>query len=60
MILIPFDIVGHEFTHGIINDAHFDALDLEGEAGRQCMKPCATCSAEYANLSGLVDWKIRW
>lgn len=27
------DIVGHEFTHGIINYAHFDALDYEDESG---------------------------
>lgn len=51
------DIVGHEFTHGIINDAHFDALDLEGEAGAVNEALC-DLFGEYANLSGLVDWKL--
>lgn len=27
------DIVGHEYMHGIIYYAHFDALDYEGESG---------------------------
>ena len=27
------DIVGHEFTHGVINDAHDNDLDDDGEAG---------------------------
>lgn len=51
------DIVGHEFTHGIINEAHFDALDLEGEAGAVNEALC-DLFGEYANLSGLVDWKL--
>ncbi len=51
------DIVGHEFTHGIINDAHFDALDLEGEAGAVNEALC-DLFGEFANLSGLVDWKL--
>lgn len=51
------DIVGHEFTHGIINDAHFDALDLEGEAGGVNEALC-DLFGEFSNLSGLVDWKL--
>ncbi|MBS1657024.1 MAG: M4 family metallopeptidase [Bacteroidetes bacterium] len=27
------DIIGHEFTHGVIEYAHFDALDYSGESG---------------------------
>lgn len=27
------DIVGHEFTHGVIEHAHFDALDYSDESG---------------------------
>lgn len=29
----PLDIVGHEFTHGIIEYAHWDALDYSEESG---------------------------
>ncbi len=51
------DIVGHEFTHGIINDAHPDALDMEGEAGAVNEALC-DLFGEFSNLSGLVDWKL--
>ncbi|MBK8489017.1 MAG: M4 family metallopeptidase [Chitinophagales bacterium] len=29
----PLDIVGHEYTHGIVEYAHFDALDYSEESG---------------------------
>lgn len=48
------DIVGHEFTHGIINDAHFDDLDDNGEAGAVNEALCDF----FGEICGPEDWLI--
>lgn len=48
------DIVAHEFTHGIINDAHFDDLDDDGEAGAVNEALCDF----FGETCGELDWLV--
>ncbi|MBK9731810.1 MAG: M4 family metallopeptidase [Chitinophagaceae bacterium] len=53
------DIVGHEYTHGIIEYAHFDALDYSDESGA-LNESFADIFGEMVenNVEGSIDWMV--
>ncbi len=53
------DIVGHEYTHGVIEYAHFDALDYSDESGA-LNESFADIFGEMVenNVEGSIDWLV--
>lgn len=53
------DIVGHEYTHGVIEYAHFDALDYSDESGA-LNESFADIFGEMVEnyVEGSIDWNV--
>ncbi|HUM45762.1 MAG TPA: M4 family metallopeptidase [Chitinophagales bacterium] len=53
------DIIGHEYTHGVIEYAHFDALDYSDESGA-LNESFADIFGEMVenNVEGSIDWLV--
>lgn len=53
------DIIGHEYTHGVIEYAHFDALDYSDQSGA-LNESFADIFGEMVenNVEGSIDWLV--